>query len=192
MALIHTKEIFNLSNFKKEIYAWIEALLGIFPGHFGKYFRMMSYSILFKEFRGKKFTLGQGCQVWFPWHMKIGEYSHISRNCQIEVYKPGDVELGNYVMIGPYSIITTVTHNFDKFDIPIKLQGMSSTRIVIEDNVWIGAHVVILPGVRIHSGSIVGAGAVVTKDVAANSIVGGIPAKVVGWRSDTKTDFLVK
>jgi galactoside O-acetyltransferase len=73
-------------------------------------------------------------------------------------------------------------HRFDRTDVPIHGQGVTSRGVVIEDNVWIGMNVSILDGVRIGNGSIVGAGAVVTKDVPANAIVVGNPARVLRFR----------
>ncbi|MBJ7883159.1 DapH/DapD/GlmU-related protein, partial [Gelidibacter salicanalis] len=58
----------------------------------------------------------------------------------------------------------------------------SNLPVIIEDDVWIGRNVVILPGIRISSGSIVGANSVVTKNICANSIVGGVPAKFIKFR----------
>ncbi|MDF1515350.1 MAG: DapH/DapD/GlmU-related protein, partial [Anaerolineae bacterium] len=68
-------------------------------------------------------------------------------------------------------------------DVPIRLQGESRQGIVIEDNCWIGGHAVILDGVRIGSGSVIGAGSVITKDIPANSFVVGNPARVIRERT---------
>jgi len=66
-------------------------------------------------------------------------------------------------------------------------QGFEEDRpVIIEDDIWIGSRVIILPGIRICHGSIIGAGAVVTKDVEPYTIVGGVPAKVIGYRYDKK------
>ena len=74
-------------------------------------------------------------------------------------------------------------HAFDRIDIPMCEQGyLPEKTIVISDDVWIGGHVIILPGVHIGNGAIVGAGAVVTKDVPQYAIVGGNPAKVIKYR----------
>lgn len=168
---------------REEVYAWLEAILGMIPGRFGKYFRSVIYGIIFKQFRGKKFTIGQSCQLWFPWNMEIGCHSHVSRNCQIAALKSKDVKIGDYVMIGPYSMITSIVHSFYKLDEPIKSQGITSKPIIIGDNCWIGGHSCILPGVCIGEGVIIGAGSVVTKDVPAFTIAAGVPAKIIKKRS---------
>jgi len=94
--------------------------------------------------------------------------------------------IGNKVVIGPYVTMMGGNHNFRTigkyiFDVE-KKEPDDDQDIVIEDDVWIGAHAVILKGVRLGRGSIVGAGAVVTKAVAPYSIVGGNPAKLIRQR----------
>jgi acetyltransferase-like isoleucine patch superfamily enzyme len=73
-------------------------------------------------------------------------------------------------------------HNIDDPDRPIRTQGLSCRGIVIEDDVWIGARVVVLDGVTIRRGAVIGAGAVVTQDVPAGAISMGVPAKVKRYR----------
>ena len=85
-------------------------------------------------------------------------------------------------MFGPYCYITDHDHG-TKLGQIVSQQTLISAPVRIEDAAWIGAHVTILKGVTIGTGAIVGAGSVVTKDVAANSIVAGVPTKVIGNRS---------
>ncbi len=95
----------------------------------------------------------------------------------------GPLEIGRDVMMGPDVIIFTSNHETTRTDIPMRGQGGTQPRkVTIEDDVWIGARVIILPGVTIGRGSIIAAGAVVTKDVPSFSIVGGVPAKVIKSR----------
>ncbi|MCA1021069.1 acyltransferase [Halobacillus litoralis] len=89
-----------------------------------------------------------------------------------------EVKIGKDVMMGPECLIYTNNHKFDTSN--MKFTGKTDTLPVkVEDNVWIGARVIILPGVTIGKGSIIGAGAVVTKNVPDYSIAAGNPAKVV-------------
>jgi maltose O-acetyltransferase len=81
--------------------------------------------------------------------------------------------------MGPDVKIYTKNHNFDNIDIPIQFQGHTSEAVNIGDDVWLGANVIVLPGVSIHSHSVIAAGSIVTKDVPAFSIVAGVPAKVI-------------
>lgn len=111
--------------------------------------------------------------------LEIGSNSGIGpRACLMNV-KGGELIIGDDVMMGPDVLIYTCNHLHDNVDIPMDRQGFTYMRVVIEDDVWIGARVIILPGVVIGKGSVVGAGAVVTRDVPPYSVVGGVPAKVL-------------
>lgn len=86
-------------------------------------------------------------------------------------------------MMGPEVYIYTQNHNFKRIDITMDKQGWSEEKsVVIEDDVWIGSRVTILPGVRIGKGSIIGASAVVTKSCPPYSVVAGNPATIVKSR----------
>ena len=87
----------------------------------------------------------------------------------------GGIYIGDDVLIGHNACLLTLNHDLN----PNKRADMHPAPIYIEDKVWLGSNVTVLPGVRIKRGSIVGAGAVVTKDVEENTIVGGIPAKFI-------------
>ena len=91
----------------------------------------------------------------------------------------GPVTIGNHVNLAQGITVTALNHNFKDTSLRIDEQGFSTKPIVIEDDVWIGANAVILPGVTIGKHVVVAAGAVVTKDVPDNCIVGGVPAKEI-------------
>lgn len=115
--------------------------------------------------------------------LEIGDNSGIGVNCRIL----GPVSIGNDVMMAPDVIIQTRSHRFDCVDVPMRLQGSRDTQaVVISDDVWIGTRVIILPGVTVGRGAIVGAGAVVTKDVPEYAIVGGNPARIIRYRGQTR------
>lgn len=85
--------------------------------------------------------------------------------------------------MGPNCVVLNGNHEFKDNDIPIIEQGMRpSRRTIIEDNVWIGYGVIITPGRILKKGTIVAAGAVVTKDFPEFSIIGGNPAKIIRMR----------
>jgi len=95
----------------------------------------------------------------------------------------GKVTIGKNVMMGPKVTIYTRNHKFDRRDIPMCQQGFADEEpVTIGNDVWIGSHAIILPGVKISDGAIVCAGAVVTKDVPEYAIVGGNPARVIKLR----------
>jgi len=91
------------------------------------------------------------------------------------------IEVGCNCMIGPHCYFTDGNHG-TAAGLPVKQQPMTTKPVIIEKEVWIGAGVMVLRGVRIGSGVIIGAGAVVTKDVPANTIVAGVPAREIGSR----------
>jgi len=101
----------------------------------------------------------------------VGEYSIIRGQ--------GGVTIGDRVYTSPFTQIIAVNHVFDDPATPFIQQGITAQGIVIEDDVWLGAGAVITDGVRVGKGAVVAAGAVVTKDVPAHSVVGGVPAKVL-------------
>jgi len=101
----------------------------------------------------------------------IGEYSVIRGQ--------GGVEIGDRVYTSPFTQIIAVNHVFDDPNYPFVDQGITAEGIVIEDDVWLGASVVITDGVRVGKGAVVAAGAVVTKDVPPHTVVGGVPAKII-------------
>ena len=105
----------------------------------------------------------------------LGDFSSINAN-------DATITIGNNVAIGPMTLIQGANHAMDRLDIPIVQQGHIPATVTIEDDVWIAAHCTILPGVHIASGAVIGAGAVVTKDVPKNAVVGGIPAKILRYR----------
>jgi len=101
----------------------------------------------------------------------------------VDAWIRADLTIGDDVMMGPRCMIYGKYHNVARTDIPMMDQGMGDyDPIVIEDDVWIGANVTILKGVRIGKGSIIGAAAVVTKSVDPYSIVGGNPARLIRSR----------
>ena len=91
----------------------------------------------------------------------------------------GPVTIGSHVNLAQGITVTALNHNFNDSEKRIDEQGVATTPVNIEDDIWIGANAVILPGVSIGRHSVVAAGAVVTKDVPPHSLVAGVPAKVI-------------
>jgi acetyltransferase-like isoleucine patch superfamily enzyme len=113
--------------------------------------------------------------------IKIGNNSAVG--AQSFLGGQGGITIGDDVIMGPQVKIFSENHNFEKKGIPIRKQGESRKGVSIGNNCWIGSGVTILDGVAIGEGAVVAAGAVVTKDIPANSVSGGIPAKVLKLRT---------
>jgi len=128
---------------------------------------------------GKNINIEKGAYFGTGSELEIGDNSSIGVNCQV----CGPIKIGNDVMMGPDVIILTSHHRFDRLDIPMWQQGyIPDEPVIIGDDVWIGTRTIIMPGVKIGNGSIIGAAAVVTKDVPDFAIVGGVPARIIGSR----------
>jgi acetyltransferase-like isoleucine patch superfamily enzyme len=91
----------------------------------------------------------------------------------------GGVSIGDRVYTAPLVQILAVNHLYDDPSRPFIEQGITAQGILIEDDVWIGAGAIITDGVHVGRGAVIGAGAVVTHDVPAHTVVAGVPAKVV-------------
>ncbi len=105
----------------------------------------------------------------------IGDHSRIGIHCTVI----GPVCIGSHVNLAQGITVTALNHNFGDAKKRIDEQGIATKPVIIEDDVWIGANAVILPGVTIGRHAVVAAGAVVTKDVPCNTIVAGVPAKTI-------------
>lgn len=105
----------------------------------------------------------------------IGDHTRIGLHNTII----GPVEIGNHVNLAQGITVTALNHNFSDTSKRIDEQGVSTNPVTIEDDVWVGANAVILPGVTIGEHCVIAAGAVVTKDVPPHSLVAGVPAKVI-------------
>ncbi len=107
----------------------------------------------------------------------------IGKNCLISEFNvlrgQGGITIGDNVYTAPHVQILAVNHVYSDPSRPIIEQGITARGIVVEDDAWIGAGAIILDGVRVGRGAVVAAGAVVSDDVAAHTVVGGVPAQVI-------------
>ena len=114
----------------------------------------------------------------FGKNIHIGQRVFINSGCKMQ--DQGGIYIGDDVLIGHNACLLTLNHEMD----PENRADMHPKPIHIEDKAWLGSNVTVLPGVTIGEGAIVAAGAVVTKDVESNTIVGGVPAKIIKRISD--------
>lgn len=133
---------------------------------------------LFCKLTGK--SVGENFAVFPPFYTDCGKNLTIGKNvffnsgCRMQ--DQGGITIGDGTLLGHNVVLATLNHDKN----PEKRGNMHPAAIHIGKNVWIGANATVLPGVTIGDGAIVAAGAVVSKDVAANTIVGGVPARVIG------------
>ncbi len=144
------------------------------------FIRSLFLKPLFKKI-GFPVFIQYNCHFYYPKKIEIGNHVYINHSCDFG--GNGGIKIGNYVLVGPYVFITSETHEHEDLKIPIYHQSTKKKKVVIEDDVWIGTKAVILPGLTIGKGAIIGAGAVVTKNVPPYAIVGGVPAKVIKYRN---------
>lgn len=129
---------------------------------------------------GRGVNIEKGAYFGDGSELEIGDHSGIGTGAWVS----GPVSIGRDVMMGPEVLIITRNHRFDALDVPMRVQGWAEARpVVIGDDVWIGSRVIVLPGVSIGRGAILGAGAVVTRDVPDYAIVAGNPARIIRYRT---------
>jgi acetyltransferase-like isoleucine patch superfamily enzyme len=113
-------------------------------------------------------------------YVKIGSHVGFAQNCFIAVRGP--IEIGDDCIFGPNVSVHSENHVFEDPDKPIRLQGATRLGVKIGRDCWFGEGAVVLDGVTIGDGCVIAANACVTKDVPANSVVGGVPAKILKTR----------
>lgn len=137
------------------------------------------------------FRAGRGVFIASNTHLHIegvltlGEHVYIAPNSLLSAHE--QLVIGDDTQIGDGVSIRDNDHRFDRRDVPIRLQGHTCAPVVIERDVWIGSHAVVLKGVRIGTGAVVAAGAVVTKDVPPYAVVAGVPAKLLRYRGEIRS-----
>jgi len=189
-------KFFNI--FKLELYLWFESIMKFIPGKIGILLRIIFYSIVKNKFFfvsistgtsirniksieiEKGVGIGPNCFIDSTGgNIFIGQKSAFNESCHINSSVGGKIILGEKVIFGPKVLVRTANHNYSKANTSIQDSGHFFADIIIEDNCWIGGNSTILGGVKIGKGSVIGAGAVVTKNIPNNSIAVGVPAKVI-------------
>ena len=110
----------------------------------------------------------------------LGDHAGIGLDCRVA----GPLVIGDDVMMAPRVTIVTQNHEVSDLSKPMRLQTAPKKQVVIGNDVWIGTNAVIMPGITVGDHVIIGAGAVVTKDVPDYAVVGGIPARIIKFRNE--------
>jgi maltose O-acetyltransferase len=147
-------------------------------GRLSEKLRYYCCRLIFKKC-GTNVNIGRNARFGNGKKIEIGNNSGIGMNAVV----PGNIIIGSNVMMGVNVTIFGSNHAFDRTDIPMIEQGYKSyPPVIIEDDVWIGNNVIVLPGRIIKEGTIIAAGTVLTKDYPAYSIVGGNPSRLIKSR----------
>lgn len=162
---------------KRYIFLTLYGILKYLPTPIGDILRGLYLKLFLKKLN--TFWIREGLTFHFPENISIGR-SVLGEFVYLNGY--GGIEIGDKVIIGAGCKFFSHDHNFSDLTKPIWHQGLVKKPIKVEDNVFFGCNVIVLGNVIIKQGSVIGAGSVVTNDVPENSIVAGIPAKVIGMR----------
>lgn len=164
-----------------EFESFIMGILSIVPTIFGIFLRALASKLLFKKIDG------------IPWIQPRVTIIHSDRlivgtrlgiNTGTYINAVGGIEFGNNVLIGGNVTISSGEHPIDGVTPPIFSRVVTPKKIVILDDVWIGAGAVIMPGITLAKGTVIGANAVVTKDTEEYAVYVGVPAKKIRSRQD--------
>jgi acetyltransferase-like isoleucine patch superfamily enzyme len=184
-----------------EIAAWLDVLLRFMPGRVGSAARRIWYARLLCS--GGTVHSGIGCELVAAHSIRVlgtctmGSYCYFNadggsitmgastafnNDVHINAAIGGNIVIGSHCLIGPGVVMRTANHRYSRSNAYIDTQGHDCADIVIEDDCWVGAMAVILGGVTVRRGAVIGAGAVVTKDVPPCAVVAGVPARVIKFR----------
>lgn len=140
------------------------------------------YTVLANSLRqfGANVRLDDGVLLIQPENITIGDEVFIGRNTIFHAYAP--INIGSHTVIAAGCKLISANHRFDDLNTPINDQGHDYKSIILEDDVWLGYGVIVLPGVHLGKGCVVGAGSVVTKSFEPYSVLAGVPAKLLKQR----------
>lgn len=157
-----------------QVEAFVVALAGWVPGVPGFLVRTLCYKVLFRRLAGMAW-IQPGVTFVETQNLSVGK--HFGCNTGSYINALGGLTIGNYVLIGSNVTISAGQHPIDGATPPVFARPAIPKPIVIEDDVWIGAGAVIMPGVTLRKGTVVGANAVVTRDTQEYSVMAGVPAR---------------
>jgi len=131
-------------------------------------------------------VIGANCRIMKGVYIGDGNNVQIGDNCRInENVRLDNVKIGSHVMIARDCVCLGKMHQFEDIHMPMEKQEVKVTQqTIIEDDVWIGLRVILMPGINVKKGTIIGAAAVVTKDTDEYGIYAGVPAEFIRYRKN--------
>lgn len=162
-----------------ELESLVNGVFSLVPGSLGIFLRGLVGRLFLKKLNGFPWIQPR-CTFIHSERISIG--THFGVNTGTYINGVGEIQIGNYVLIGNNVTISSGEHPIKGDSPPIFARCAVPKKIVIEDDVWIGAGVVIMPGVTLGKGTVIGANAVVTKSTEEYSICVGVPARKIGDR----------
>ena len=146
-------------------------------------YKSVYYSRLLRV-NGCKILISGECKISCPENIHIGVDTMVNGGTMIYASPNASITIGAHCIISYNVCLRTLTHHYERIDIPIKHQPHIEKNITIADDVWIGYGAIVMPGVTIGKGCIIGAGAVVTKDCEDYGVYVGVPAKKIRDRKN--------
>jgi len=171
--LVFSKAMYILPKF---ILKWFWDLSDLFPSIVANGLKYIIALRLAKKI-GKNVYFGKNLEVKYFENLEIGDNVSIHKDCYIDAI--GGLEIGNDVSIAHNSSILTFEHSWSEMGKPIKYNRLILSPVLIKSDVWIGCGVRILSGITIERRSIIAAGSIVNRDVLNNTLVAGVPAKII-------------
>ena len=175
---VNTKTINRVKQFFLEVELYFLGIVSVLPFAFLRHF----FYVLAGVRIGKDSTINPGARFYNPSKVKIGQDTIVGEKAVLD--GRDSLTIGNHVDIASEVMIYNSEH-----DINAKTFAAISSPVIIEDYVFIGPRAIILPGVTIGKGAVIAAGAVVTKNVPEFTIVGGVPATVIGERKNKDLSY---
>ena len=149
-------------------------LIRPFAGPLFRYWRSAAFRLWGAKV-GKRCAIASSVKVWAPWNLEIGDYVSLGPNA--EIYNVAKITMGSNITVSQDAYLCTASHDIAYLKKPLVFKP-----ILIADSAWVAAKAIVLPGVTIGAGAVVAAGAVVVKDVEPWTVVGGNPAKFIKKR----------